>query len=109
MTQTVQNIFRCDDLTRLNQLRREYCLELAKAVEAPLDRMRREVQSIYARLGRLTPYYKEHCETILFEVGKVYEMLREAREAETVLEQKPAQHAVVSEGLPPGSEKGDPE
>ena len=89
LSKTVQNIHQCDGLAKLNQLRREYCLELAKAVETPLDRIRTEVQSIYARLGKLTPYYKQHCETILFEVGKLYEMLREARETESAAEAKP--------------------
>jgi hypothetical protein len=97
LSKTVQNIYRCDGLSKLNQLRREYCFELAKAVEAPLDRIRTEVQSIYDRLGKLTPYYKQHCETILFEVGKLYEMLREARETETAMESKPTEHASSSE------------
>jgi hypothetical protein len=97
LSKTVQNIYQCDVLAKLNQVRRDYCLELAKAVEVPLDRIRTEVQSIYARLGKLTPYYKQHCETILFEVGKLYEMLREAREAETAVEPKPAEHATSSE------------
>jgi hypothetical protein len=69
-------------LLELDHLRREYCLQLAKAVEIPLNRIRDEVQSIYTRLGKLTPYYKQHCETILFEVGKLYEILRDAPEAE---------------------------
>jgi hypothetical protein len=89
LSKTVQNIYQCDGFAKLNQLRREYCLELARAVEAPLHRIRGEVQSIYARLGKLTPYYKQHCETILFEVGKLYEMLREAREAEVAMESEP--------------------
>jgi len=97
LSKTVQNIYRCDGLSKLSQLRREYCFELAKAVEAPLDRIRTEVQSIYDRLGKLTPYYKQHCETILFEVGKLYEMLREARETETEVESKPTGHASSSE------------
>jgi hypothetical protein len=71
-------------------------VELTKAVEAPLDRIRTEVQSIYARLGKLTPYYKQHCETILFEVGKLYEMLREAR-SETAVASKSAEQAPSSE------------
>ena len=97
LSKTMQNIYQCDGLSKLNQLRREYCFELAKAVEAPLDRIRTEVQAIYDRLGKLTPYYKQHCETILFEVGKLYEMLREAREAETPAESKPAERAPSSE------------
>jgi hypothetical protein len=90
LSKTVRNVCRSEDLSKLNQLRREYCLELANAVETPLHRIRAEVQSIYARLGKLTPYYKQHCETILFEVGKLYEMLQEAREAETAAEAKPS-------------------
>jgi len=97
LSKTMQNIYQCDGLSKLNQLRREYCFELAKAVEAPLDRIRTEVQAIYDRLGKLTPYYKQHCETILFEVGKLYEMLREARETETPAESKPAEQAPSSE------------
>jgi hypothetical protein len=97
LSKTVRNIYQCDGLSKLNQLRREYCFELARAVEAPLDRIRTEVQSIYSRLGKLTPYYKQHCETILFEVGKLYEMLREARETETVVESSAAEHALSSE------------
>lgn len=89
LSKTVQNICQADDLLKLNQLRREYCLELAKALKAPLDRIRAEVQSIYDRLGKLTPYYKQHCETILFEVGKLYEMLREVGETETAVAAKP--------------------
>ena len=109
LSKAVQNIYQCDGLAKLNQLRREYCLELAKAVETPLDRIRTEVQSIYARLGKLTPYYKQHCETILFEVGKLYEMLREARETETAVESKPAEQALSSEGALATVEKKDRE
>jgi GAF domain-containing protein len=97
LSKVVQNIYQCDGLSKLNQLRREYCFELAKAIEAPLDRIRTEVQSIYDRLGKLTPYYKQHCETILFEVGKLYEMLREVRENETAAESKPVEQAPSSE------------
>jgi hypothetical protein len=97
LSRTVQNIYQCDGLSKLNQLRREYCFELAKAVEAPLDRIRTEVQSVYNRLGKLTPYYKQHCETILFEVGKLYEMLREARETDAVVQSESAEHALSSE------------
>jgi hypothetical protein len=88
LSKAIQNICQCDGLLKLNQLQREYCLELAKALKAPLDRIRIEVQSIYDRLGKLTPYYKQHCETILFEIGKLYEMLREVGEAETAVESK---------------------
>ena len=90
----------------MNQLRREYSVELAKAVEAPLNRIRTEVQSIYTRLGRLTPYYKHHCETILFETGKLYEMLKEIREAETAIDHDPAQPAAASKAQPLGSDPG---
>lgn len=99
LSKTIQNIYQCGGLAKLNQLRREYCLELARAVEAPLHRIRTEVQSIYARLGKLTPYYKQHCETILFEVGKLYEMLREAREAEMAMESEPVEPTLSSGGL----------
>lgn len=98
LSKTIQNIYQCDGLAKLNQLRREYCLELARAVEAPLHRIRTEVQAIYARLGKLTPYYKQHCETILFEVGKLYEMLREAREAEVAMDSEPAEPTLSSGG-----------
>src|SRR5262249_42447196 len=97
LAKTVQNIYQCERLVKLNRLRREYCLELVKTVETPLDRIRTEVQSIYARLGKLTPYYKQHCETILFEVGKLYEILREAQEGETATE-------LNAPGQAPGSE-----
>jgi len=107
LSKTMQNIYQCDGLSKLNQLRREYCFELAKAVEAPLDRIRTEVQAIYDRLGKLTPYYKQHCETILFEVGKLYEMLREARETETTAESKPAERALPSEVVLATVEKKD--
>jgi len=109
LSKTVQNTHKCDDLSKLSQLRREYCVELTKAVEAPLDRIRTEVQSIYARLGKLTPYYKQHCETILFEVGKLYEMLREARETETAVESKSADQALSSEAALSTVEKKDHE
>ena len=107
LSKTMQNIYQCDGLSKLNQLRREYCFELAKAVEAPLHRIRTEVQAIYDRLGKLTPYYKQHCETILFEVGKLYEMLREARETETPAESKQAEQAQSSEVILSTVEKKD--
>jgi hypothetical protein len=75
-------LFEHQGLLELDHLRREYYLHLAKAVEMPLNRIRDEIQSIYTRLGKLTPYYKQHCETILFEVGKLYEILRDTPEAE---------------------------
>ena len=107
LSKTMQNIYQCDGLSKLNQLRREYCFELAKAVEAPLDRIRTEVQAIYDRLGKITPYYKQHCETILFEVGKLYEMLREARETDKQAESKPAEQAPSSEVVLATVEKKD--
>ncbi len=108
LSKTVQNICQADDLLKLNQLRREYCLELAKALKTPLDRIRAEVQSIYDRLGKLTPYYKQHCETILFEVGKLYEMLREVGETETAVESRPADQAASPEVTPRAvGKKGD--
>lgn len=94
LSATLKNLFQCEGLAKLDLLRREYCLELSKAVEAPLDRIRAEVQSIYSRLGKLTPYYKQHCETILFEVGKLYEVVREAREAAPANEKKPEEAGV---------------
>jgi hypothetical protein len=109
LSKTIRNIHQCDGLAKLNHLRREYCLELAQAIEAPLDRIRTEVQSIYARLGKLTPYYKQHYETILFEVGKLYEMLREARETETTMEARPAEQAPSSKGALAAVEKKDRE
>ncbi|HEU0006908.1 MAG TPA: GAF domain-containing protein [Terriglobia bacterium] len=109
LSKTVQNTHKCDDLSKLNQSRHKYCVELTKAVEAPLDRIRTEVQYIYARLGKLTPYYKQHCETILFEVGKLYEMLREARETETAAASKSAEQAPSSEAALPTVEKKDRE
>jgi hypothetical protein len=57
-------------------------VELAKTIEAPLNRIRGEVQAIHHRLGRLTPYYKEHCEAILFETGILYQIAHEVREME---------------------------
>jgi len=109
LSKTIRNLYQCDGLAKLNHLRREYCLELAKAIEAPLDRIRTEVQSIYARLGKLTPHYKQHYETILFEVGKLYEMLREARETETAVESKSAEQAPSSETALSTVEKKDRE
>ena len=107
LSKAIQNICQCDGLLKLNQVRREYCLELAKALKAPLDRIRTEVQSIYDRLGKLTPYYKQHCETILFEIGKLYEMLREAGEAETVVESKLVDQTSSPEVIPRPVEKKD--
>ena len=107
LSKAIQNICQCDGLLKLNQLRREYCLELAKALKAPLDRIRAEVQSIYDRLGKLTPYYKQHCETILFEIGKLYEMLREVGETETAVEPRPVDETSSPEAIPRLVEKKD--
>ncbi len=107
LSKAMQNICQCDGLLKLNQLRREYCLELAKALKAPLDRIRAEVQSIYDRLGKLTPYYKQHCETILFEVGKLYEMLREVGETEMAVESRPVDQTSSPEVIPSRVEKKD--
>jgi len=107
LSRTIQNIHQCDRLAKLNQLRREYCVELAKAIGTPLDRIRTEVLSIYARLGKLTPYYKHHCETILFEVGKLYEMLLEASEIETAVESKSPEKTASPESALAAAEKKD--
>ena len=107
LSRTIQNIHQCDRLAKLNQLRREYCVELAKAIGTPLDRIRTEVLSIYARLGKLTPYYKHHCETILFEVGKLYEMLLEASEIETAVESKSLEKTASPETALAAAEKKD--
>jgi len=80
ISSVVGNLMQCEGLRKIDLLRREYCAELTKAIEIPLNRIRGEVQSIYSRLGKLTPYYKHHCETILFEVGRLYEIAREAGE-----------------------------
>jgi hypothetical protein len=55
----------------------------------------------------LTPYYKQHCETILFEIGKLYEMLREVGEAETVVESKLVDQTSSPEVIPRLVEKKD--
>jgi hypothetical protein len=103
----VQNIYQCDGLSKLNQLRREYCFELAKAVEAPLRPDSNRSPGHLRSLGKLTPYYKQHCETILFEVGKLYEMLREARETETQAGVKTGRAAPSSEVVLAAVEKKD--
>ncbi len=77
VSKVLRNVLQCEGFRRVDLLKREYLAELTKAAEIPLDRIRTEVQSIYSRLGRLTPYYKQHCEVILFEVGKLYEIARE--------------------------------
>ena len=76
----VKDLMQCEGLRKIDLLRHAYCVELTKAIETPLNRIRSEVQSIYSRLGKLTPHYKHHCETILFEVGRLYEIAREASE-----------------------------
>ncbi len=82
ISRVLKNLYQYEGLHKIDMLRREYCHELSRAVEAPLNRIRNEVQSILSRLGKLTPYYKQHCDTILFEVGKLYEIVREVREVE---------------------------
>jgi hypothetical protein len=82
ISSVIKDLVQCEGYRKIDVLRREYCVELTKAIEAPLNRIRGEVQSVYSRLGRLTPYYKHHCETILFEVGRLYEIAREASEME---------------------------
>jgi hypothetical protein len=76
----VKALMQCEGLRKMDALRHAYCAGLTKVIETPLNRIRGEVQSIYSRLGKLTPYYKHHCETILFEVGRLYEIAREASE-----------------------------
>jgi hypothetical protein len=82
LSRIVNNLVQSDRYRRIDLLRREYCMELSKAVEIPLHHIKEEVQSIHARLGRLTPYFKEHCESILFEVGVLYQIAQEARDQE---------------------------
>jgi len=94
------NLIRSDRLHRIDSLRREYCVELAQAIEAPLNRIRDQVQAIHNRLGRLTPYYKEHCEAILFETGILYQIAQEVRDLEDKDRIKGA-HGTMSEGAPP--------
>jgi hypothetical protein len=89
LASTLKNLYQCEDLLKLDLQRREYCIELSKALTSSLDKIRREVQSIYSRLGKLTPYYRQHCETILFEIGKLYEIVREVREVELAGKEKP--------------------
>ncbi len=72
------NLLQCEGYRQIDSLRRQYCRELINVLDGPLNRIRTEVQSIYSRLGKLTPYYKEHCEHILFEVGRLYEIAHEA-------------------------------
>jgi hypothetical protein len=78
VSRVLTNLLQCEGYRQIDSLRRQYCQELFNVVEEPLNRIKAEVQSIYSRLGRLTPYYKEHCEYILFEVGRLYEIAHEA-------------------------------
>jgi hypothetical protein len=80
ISRVIKDLLQCEGYRKTDLLRREYGTELTKAIEIPLNRIRGEVQSVYSRLGKLTPYYKQHCETILFEVGRLYEIAREAGE-----------------------------
>jgi hypothetical protein len=82
LSRILNNLLQNERWRKIDLLRREYCVELAKAIEAPLNRIRNEVQAIHHRLGRLTPYYKEHCESILFETGVLYQIAHEVREME---------------------------
>ena len=79
---TLRNFYQCEGLLKIDELRREYCLELSRAVETTLDRIREEVQAIYSRLGRTASPQKKNCEAILFEVGKLMEVVKEVREFE---------------------------
>jgi hypothetical protein len=82
ISRVLRDLLQCEGYRNIDRLRRQYCEELSGAIETPLNRIRSEVQSIYSRLGRLTPYYKQHCETILFEVGRLYEIAHEASTAD---------------------------
>ena len=77
---TLRNLYQCEGLLKIDELRREYGLALRRAVETTLDRIREEVQVIYIRFGRSSPSQKKHCEAILFEVGKLMEVVKEVRE-----------------------------
>ncbi len=79
---TLRNLYQCEGLLKIDELRREYCLALRRAVETTLDRIREEVQAIYIQFGRSSPSQKKHCEAILFEVGKLMEVVKEVREFE---------------------------
>ena len=74
---TLRNLYQCEGLLKIDELRREYCIELARAVETMLDRIRGEVQAIYTRMGRASSPHKKNCEAILFEVGKLSEVVKE--------------------------------
>ena len=79
---TLRNLYQWEGLQKIDELRREYCLALRRAVETTLDRIREEVQVIYIRFGRSSPLQNKHCEAILFEVGKLMEVVREIGEFE---------------------------
>jgi hypothetical protein len=90
ITLTLRNLYQCEELLKIDELRRKYCLELSRAVETTLDRIREEVQIIYVRLGRIAPPQKKHCDAILFEVGKLMEVVKEVREFEPESEIPPS-------------------
>jgi hypothetical protein len=92
ISRVLTNLLQCEGYRQIDSLRQQYCRELFNVVEGPLNGIKAEVQSIYSRLGRLTPYYKEHCERILFEVGRLYEVAHEA----SVLEDRSSKN---SQGL----------
>jgi GAF domain-containing protein len=94
---TLKNLLQCESALKLHQLHREYCVELRKAVEQPLDKIREEVQSIYLRLGKATPHYRQHCEAILFQIGKLYEIVRDVLEIEPSEEVKQGTSPLSSE------------
>jgi hypothetical protein len=78
ISRILKGLLECERLRRIDREQREYCAELKKVVENPLNRIRSEVQTIYSRMGRSTPHYKQHCEAILFEIGRLYEIANEA-------------------------------
>jgi hypothetical protein len=82
VSKVLTNLLQCEGYRQIDSLRRQYCRELFGLLEDPLNRIKAEVQSIFSRLGKLTPYYKEHCEQILFEVGRLYEIAHEASSLE---------------------------
>ena len=94
---TLRNLNQWEGLLKIDELRREYCLALRRAVETTLDRIREEVQVIYIRFGRSSPLQKKHCEAILFEVGKLMEVVREIGEFEP--ESDMAHHTSLTETL----------
>ncbi|HVN80844.1 MAG TPA: hypothetical protein VMW38_17760 [Terriglobia bacterium] len=82
VSKVLTNLLQCEGYRKVDSLRRQYCRELFGLLEDPLNHIKAEVQSIFSRLGKLTPYYKEHCEQILFEVGRLYEIAHEASSLE---------------------------